>query len=203
MKPEPLLAALAAAALLSCSPPLQDYNTVPVCDAEDVNCHCKLAGWLMCGDTCVNPKIDSANCGTCGNSCPAFCSNGACADNCGAYAACGTSCADLKNDLLNCGACGNACGNGYSCYGGTCGVTCSSGEIHCGSSCVDPMTDIDNCGACGTKCNFECVRGTCQCDSSQTNCNGYCVYTDSDNNNCGSCGNVCTNGTSCLSGFCQ
>jgi Stigma-specific protein, Stig1 len=203
MKPELPTFALLAAALAACAPPAQDYDAVPVCDSVDVNCHCKRTGWLLCGDTCVNPQLDRANCGACGNVCPAFCAGGACADSCGTATTCGDACTNLQTDPANCGACGTACGSGQSCYSGACATTCSGGEARCSGSCVDLMTDLSNCGSCGHKCNFECKAGTCTCGSSRHDCSGYCVFLDSDDQNCGSCGNRCDPGSYCSSGYCH
>jgi hypothetical protein len=195
---------LALAPLAACSAPTQDYDSVPLCDSVDVHCRCKLNGWILCGDTCVSPKLSHDNCGQCGNSCGSgVCLNGACAANCGSYPICGNACVDLMNDAANCGTCGHGCGAGEGCFSGSCATPCATGQLRCNGSCVDPQTDTENCGACGTVCRYECRSGTCQCLSSETNCSGFCVNTSSDSSNCGACGNLCSGGTSCAFGACQ
>jgi hypothetical protein len=42
--------------------------------------NCPFPGWVTCGESCVNPYIDSNNCGTCGVVCesPQTCQFGTC-----------------------------------------------------------------------------------------------------------------------------
>jgi VHL beta domain/Stigma-specific protein, Stig1 len=85
-------------------------------------------GTKQCGSSCVDTKIDSENCGSCGNKCGKgdVCSNGSCGSTCSAEQALCTGnggapyCADTKTDNANCGACGNACGQGLACTDGKC-----------------------------------------------------------------------------------
>ena len=66
------------------------------------------AGELVCNGTCIDPAVDAANCGACGNACAggASCRAGACVA--------------LSTDRLNCGAVGRACLPGESCLAGAC-----------------------------------------------------------------------------------
>lgn len=199
-----LVVCLTLAPLAACTPPPQNYLSVPVCDSVDVNCRCKLDGWILCDGTCVDPKVSHDNCGACGNGCGGgVCMNGTCAASCGSTQMCGNACVDLMNDLGNCGACGNVCESDQICSGGTCVTPCPAGNIRCKGLCVDPQSDIENCGACGNFCPYGCMNGSCQCLSDQTNCNGDCVDITSDSSNCGGCGYACGSGLYCLDGSCQ
>jgi hypothetical protein len=71
---------------------------------------------------------DPANCGACGNICPAstpICQQATCSacqpweTFCAGY-----GCADLSNDAFNCGACGNQCSGTDVCAGGMCQGQC-------------------------------------------------------------------------------
>jgi hypothetical protein len=110
----------------------------------------------LCNGGCVNTQGNSANCGMCGNVCPAtapLCSAGVCAASCGTgFMTCPTGCANLASDLANCGACGNACTGGQSCVAGTCMGGCGAGLEYCAatSSCVAPGTCTGAGGGGGT-----------------------------------------------------
>jgi hypothetical protein len=118
-------------------------------------------------DLCETDLTAVANCGNCGNKCPAtapFCSSvggtQSCVLNCSGTTPdkCGTACLDLKTDVANCGACGNSClvMNGTAtCTNGTCGpVTCSPGWGNCDTTagCETQLNTTMNCGKCGTVC---------------------------------------------------
>ncbi|HYQ14334.1 MAG TPA: hypothetical protein VEQ58_01210, partial [Polyangiaceae bacterium] len=81
-------------------------------------------GQVACNGSCVDVKVASDNCGSCGNVCtaPAVCANGACTTTCAAGTQkCGDSCANLTTDAAHCGSCDKACDAGVPCYGGVCG----------------------------------------------------------------------------------
>ena len=82
---------------------------------------------FSCDGQCSDPQTDQANCGACGNACPAdqSCVSGACRLSCEAgLTDCvvgGTqSCVDTATDESNCGACGVKCRLGRPCQGGHC-----------------------------------------------------------------------------------
>lgn len=77
------------------------------------------------------------------------------------WGVCGTTCLDLQNDRTNCGTCGLTCTGGQICQMGRC--VCPSGQTLCGSTCRDTRTDASNCGACGAACvtGASCVAGVC------------------------------------------
>jgi len=124
---------------------------------------------LACGDACVDPETDVANCGACGNACApgVACVAGAC--ECGpARASCDGACVELGSDPANCGGCGRACDPGTVCSTSAAGLTrcaaaCDAGLTPCGGACVDLQADRYHCGACGTACaqGQGCVDGTC------------------------------------------
>ncbi len=66
------------------------------------------SGEAVCNGTCIDPAVDAANCGACGNACAA-------GSSCRAGA-----CVALSTDRLNCGAVGRACLPGESCLAGAC-----------------------------------------------------------------------------------
>jgi hypothetical protein len=96
----------------------------------------------LCSGGCVNTQSNNANCGTCGNVCPAtapLCSAGMCLASCGTgLTPCNGSCANLMTETANCGSCGNACAPGQSCTAGVCSGGCGAGTEYCAatSSCV-------------------------------------------------------------------
>ena len=158
-------------------------------------------GRTSCNGTCRDLRLDSANCGFCGNICASGydCRNGSCspkvtlttitiqaaADQLCARGEilCGSTCADLFTDKKNCGVCGRACGDQEICVNARCGPACSdSGDTLCDNQCVDLDTDTENCGSCGTSCPTSppnargslCAQGKCivsSCKTDYADCN--------------------------------
>jgi hypothetical protein len=84
-------------------------------------------------------RVDSGNCGACGQTCGGVCNKGIC------------TCPG-----------GQTCFDGF-CVNGTC--VCQGLQTLCSGFCVDTKTDRHNCGACGHACNNlsqNCVNGACQ-----------------------------------------
>lgn len=87
----------------------------------DGQCACD----LECNGECVDQKVDTLNCGSCGNDCPRVLGRGAYCENstCQCDSLCADACVtDFSNDPLHCGSCERACGNGENCINGTCFV---------------------------------------------------------------------------------
>ena len=130
---------------------------------------------------CVDVQNDTANCGSCGRTCPqgSVCRNHQCVSPATQDASCqGGSvycptigggpgaCFNLTNDPLNCGTCGHYCGRHESCVNSVCvarntgtapapapaPVNCQAGLTLCGGACVNTLTNRNNCGACGQAC---------------------------------------------------
>lgn len=167
---------------------------------------------LKCGVTCVDPKTDNANCGTCNKPCAMGyqCTNGVCEFSCAmGQKACGSSddagadagpkCVDTTKDSNNCGMCGNVCMNMVDhgqpgCVNGQCGIgSCDMNYADCnmmaGDGCeADLLTDANNCTKCGMKCPMNlpvCSQGTCKatsCGNGQLDMGERC-----DVNNCAIC----------------
>jgi hypothetical protein len=162
-----------------------------------------------CSGTCASLNSDNANCGACGNACPAgnVCSNGSCQLSCQqGLDDCSGTCANLMSDTANCGACGTACAAGEVCSNGQCALSCQQGLDDCSGTCANLMSDNANCGACGTVCSAGevCSNGQCalSCQQGLTDCNGVCTNLLTDNADCGQCGTVCSAGNVCSSGTC-
>jgi hypothetical protein len=200
--------------------------TLPICDSVDTNCRCAIAGWIVCGKSCIDPAVDRDNCGACGTRCGAQqCAAGTCVDACPG-AACGDRCT-YPDDPYNCGGCGNVCA--WSCVGGTCkwsdlthdlGSTdlarpdlapmhCDPGLTPCNGACIDLQTDSHHCGSCTKNCwpagstsdYFTCGGG--QCCTNGIFCNDKCVDPSWDWNNCGDCGIACQYAGDCIDGHCH
>ncbi|MBF0593839.1 MAG: hypothetical protein HQL22_02595, partial [Candidatus Omnitrophica bacterium] len=137
-------------------------------------------GQSNCNGVCTNLQTDTANCGTCGQSCPAgkMCADGICGCSAsttlpGSGEACTTVCGCSGQNVCNAGIC--------SLYD----PNCPAGQIHCdGGPCVDYNADSNNCGACGKQCaaHMACSSGQCVCAPQCTNvlcggsdgCGGTC-----------------------------
>jgi hypothetical protein len=85
------------------------------------------AGFVACGDACVDTKSDTENCGGCGMACPApktgiaACVNGSCSSSCPiGTALCKKECTEVLTDPNNCGACDRKCKGMQSCVLGVC-----------------------------------------------------------------------------------
>jgi len=154
-------------------------------------------------DGCETPTTsDVANCGGCGNACPAVqngaptCQAGACGHLCNlGFLHCSGNPADgceanIGSDPKNCGSCGNSCQNlGHAtatCAQGLCVLgPCDAGWADCNKNPADGCevalgTDVANCGACGKACSAAnasaaCKDGACAiaaCHAGFTDCNG-------------------------------
>ncbi|HEX5656086.1 MAG TPA: hypothetical protein VFX59_02780 [Polyangiales bacterium] len=87
-----------------------------------LDCVCGI-GLQKCGDTCVDINTDLANCGACGNLCPAqqFCNSGICDDRCDLPVTfCNGQCVDFRSDDANCGSCGFVCASTAQCIDSLC-----------------------------------------------------------------------------------
>ncbi len=189
---------------------------------------CVASGGLDCGQNCVHPLTDNANCGACAMACLSgqACSAGKCATTCAnGYDACssdaGFYCAILAGDFYNCGTCGKVCATGQYCSQSTCTMappSCPAGLSLCPpdagtGSCVNFDSDNNNCGACNNPCSAgaTCLAGTCQsgpaCPNGLLACpvaggGTTCVANLIDPNNCGVCGLSCGANGVCLQGAC-
>jgi hypothetical protein len=172
---------------------------------------------------CANTRTDQANCGACGNACPAgqVCSAGQCSTSCqpnetlcgsdGGADAASPYCANTQTDQANCGGCGNACPAGQACSAGQCATTCQPNETQCSpdggaSYCANTSTDGQNCGTCGNACpaGQVCSKGGCStvCATGLAVCGNQCIDLQSDRDHCGSCSGACAAGQTCSSGQC-
>ncbi|MFO0630999.1 MAG: hypothetical protein U0325_35970 [Polyangiales bacterium] len=178
----------------------------------------------------VDVAASLANCGACGNACPArpnaaaTCAAGACGVACDAgFADCDRDPAngcevDTRAAAASCGRCGNACAAGLTCVSGVCSLVCAAPLVGCGMACVDTGTSLANCGACGNacpavahasatcaagRCGFTCAAGFADCDGDPAN--GCEADTRTSLAHCGACGRACgvANGSgACAAGAC-
>jgi len=147
------------------------------CDAGACVC---AAGNLLCSSTqlgvvdssvgtvagparCVDPLVDVAHCGACGNACTGgeICDQGSCVCPEG-ETSCDGQCADTQSSAEHCGACGNACEGGQVCDAGSC--ACPDGQTLCDGRCIDTQSDPEFCGACDVSCSLGqgCNAGSCE-----------------------------------------
>ena len=212
-------------------------NSTPICVASSCVVGSCAPGFANCDSSningCeINVKIDSNNCDSCGNVCPAntFCSNGACvcASN---FADCNGLVSDgCEADFfstINCGGCGVNCNFQNSnpiCNAGSCSLSCLGNfrdcDLNITSGCeTDVSSNVTHCNACNSPCNLPnsnaiCVAGVCKiatCISGFFDCDGIAsngceVNLKNDPTNCGSCSQVCSsvNGApTCVSGVCS
>ncbi|WP_437677759.1 hypothetical protein [Sorangium sp. So ce131] len=130
---------------------------------------------LWCGDACVDPLSDAANCGLCNYACK----QGPCVDGkCGVEepepcppgeTACGGRCVNTATDRAHCGRCDNLCKDG-PCVDGTCTLDspCPTGKTLCGGDCLDLTSNVSHCGRCWHRCeDGRCVQGQCVDKSSK------------------------------------
>jgi len=107
---------------------------------------------------CETALNEGANCGRCGNRCPAgvLCVNGACDVPCGAGMIFCGRCASAS-DPANCGMCGRACPSGSTCQNGACRLVCSATMGDCdgnpANGCEATLGTVANCAECGHRCD--------------------------------------------------
>ena len=157
----------------ACAPGYADCNNAPFDGCE------------------VDLGTDPANCGTCGDACPAAtgpnqaasCSAGQCSVGCDSgYADCNSDqsdgCETPLGTLTDCAACADACAtqaNSAPVCDATsgCSLTCDTGYLDCNKDTtdgceVDDQTDPQHCGTCDNACALEanttaptCTAGAC------------------------------------------
>jgi len=156
-------------------------------------------GMSPCPDGyCYELAYDAANCGICGNQCPAgmICSASTCTnvptESTTAVPTTTSSAAvttTVTTTVTSSGTFGPIVSSAI-----TAAKACIiSGKAWCDGSCVDLMTSKTNCGECGKVCKS--LSPTC--------CSGVCVNTLTSTSNCGTCGHKCLPGTSCSAGSCK
>lgn len=118
---------------------------------------------------------------------------------------CDSACYDLNTSSEACGTCGNTCSAGEICAEGSCQTTCPAGYVACDGACVNPQDNPDWCGAtdacdpadASLKCTDGevCSDGSCElvCADGTIECDGRCVDPNVDRQFCGAQGN-CTGG---------
>ncbi len=124
-----------------------------------------LAGFGDCdgrnANGCETNVNEAANCGACGNTCPAGvrCIDARCDTCASGQRWCRGRCIEVLNDPMNCGACGVRCAFGQSCAESRC--VCSVGFGNCdgdaSNGCEVRIDTAQSCGACGARC----PGGTC------------------------------------------
>lgn len=152
-----------------------------VCSAGRCGFVCE-AGFGDCdGDPSNGCEVDLAtafaNCGACGNRCPAgaggagaVCRGGRCALACPVRSGdCNDDPADgcetnVDTNPRACGACGVTCSAPTGrCSAGNCAAGCSAGYALCADGCANTAIDRENCGGCGRRCAMgqACVMYRC------------------------------------------
>jgi len=180
-----------------------------ICSAGNAcaNGTCQCSSGIVCATQCTDVKLDSNNCGGCGQGCDGGtrCATGVCLP---------TSCNGVECDPLsvcyggNCveAACvGVLCPAGEVCSQGRC--VCPAGKTACSGACANLTTSAQHCGQCGRACGAAeaCVGGQCVqsgCMPGRTLCNGACVDTQTDPQHCSACGDACGGGRNCVGGVC-
>ncbi|MSP26359.1 MAG: hypothetical protein EXR75_14630 [Myxococcales bacterium] len=186
---------------------------------------------LKCGTSCVDARVDPANCGACGEACAdgEVCSQGGCGLTClGGTTKCDvapegspdeppvTLCIDTAVDADHCGGCGAACAVGEVCQAGVCATECVGGTTKCQDAnnddvCVNTQISANYCGDCMIACGVGqvCQGGACvtDCVGGTTKCqdanmNDVCVDTDVDIAFCGDCTKACAADEVCAAGKC-
>jgi hypothetical protein len=126
---------------------------------------------IVCQNRCVEQNADSANCGGCGNVCPAnsICAGGQCScqdpfqpNLCGDPQSHTAKCTNVGVDPDNCGTCDNRCPATAKCQDGLC--QCPAGQRLSSKCCTLGLdTDPANCGTCGNRCasGSICTNGSC------------------------------------------
>jgi hypothetical protein len=123
-------------------------------------------GLDACGATCVDLASDTANCGRCGNACPAgqVCSLGVCSTECAdGLTVCRGVCIDTATDPANCGRCGNPCPTAPHEVAG-----CEAGV--CTADCGDGWMDLDGLPGCEYECTY--AADVEACNGSDDDCDG-------------------------------
>jgi hypothetical protein len=180
-----------------------------------------VAPLLACNNGCVDPRIDSANCGRCGAACAPdrICAQGQCTLVClGGTQLCSNACVDSASNPAHCGGCNMPCASGSVCVGGMCVTACQMPLLSCqsGALCVDPRVDPNHCGMCNQPCppppqaapacvNATCIIGACQ--PGFEDCNGSIAdgceaALLSSQMHCGGCNQPCGPMESCQLGQC-
>jgi hypothetical protein len=161
------------------------------------------SGYAHCStnpdDGCEVNVTQPANCGSCGNACPAtaplcatMTATAAAADSgfrlLGSYACvpscvaptpalCGQQCVDTTSDPNNCDGCSMACpvsANAQAtCTAGNCGTVCDQGFHSCMGQCTDD-TSPATCGAACSPCAAPASNGAATCSGAPFTCGITC-----------------------------
>lgn len=157
------------------------------------------AGMSPCPDGyCYELASSAANCGTCGNTCPAgmTCTASTCTNVPAETTTVVTTtpATTTTTTTVTTTSAGSPGLNGTLVRPGGYSLSCVPlGLTKCGSSCVNLSTSAGNCGTCGNICSG--LTPDC--------CGGTCANYKSDVSNCGSCGHKCGIGSICDAGSCK
>lgn len=155
------------------------------------------AGMSPCPDGyCYELSSSAANCGICGNTCPAgmFCS----ASTCTNVPTESTTEPTAATTTTGAAVTTTTAATGTLTTFGPGGISAAKaclimGKTMCDGSCVNLSTSTTNCGACGKVCKS--LAPNC--------CKGNCVDYLTNSSNCGSCGHKCSFGSTCVDGSCK